>query len=430
MKNCVIYILTAVVSLEVLAACQPADVLGPRGSKDAPAKVKIQEISNLPGKSIIYYDLPNDDNLKYIKAVFTPRSGVTSEVNASFFTDSLVVEGFCDEGDHQVQLYSVSTGGVLSDPVTCTVSPTKPSYKLVSESAVAAPIFGGFKFEAVNTEAENVFISIEQQNDSGEWEILGQYPTESKEISIKKRGLDAKESHFRYTVEDYWGNATDPVEFTLTPFFEEKCSKRLWKYVLTPDEPAWGTYSVSSQTGGVTNIWDEQSGPGEAKCWQTANGGTYPVNLKNGPIAITIDLGASYTLSRMEMLPMYRTGTAYSTLYEKYFSGGDIKDFEIYIAETLDTENPLFDSEGNLNPNWTLLYKGAVTRPSGKTGTSVMETLTDEEVYNYAHRIPRDFEFDIVPTPARFFKIRFLSNWGGSSYVIVGEITLFGECKQ
>ena len=309
-----------------------------------------------------------------------------------------------------------------------TVSPTKPSYLLISESVEAIPIFGGFKFTADNPELEKVFISIERQNESGEWETLDQYPIDSKDIVINRRGLDPVETSFRYTVEDHWGNVTEPVEFSLTPFYEEKCLKKLWKYITLPDEPEWSVYS-GSQPGGVSNIWDEKSGPGEGKCWQTANSGTYPFNMTTGPKAITIDLGASYVLSRMEMLPMYRTGTAYNTLYEKYYSGGDIKDFEIYVAESLDTENPLFDEEGNLNPNWTLLYKGAVTRPSGKTGTSIEETLTDEEVFNYKNFVPREFEFEILPTPARFYKIRFLSNWGGSRYVIIGEISLFGARK-
>ena len=420
------YLMT-VALLCLSVACRKADVLGPRGSKDAPAAVEIRGVSNLPGRSVIYYNLPDDNNLKYIKARYSPRAGVTSEVNASYFTDSLVVEGFREAGDYLVQLYSVSSGGTLSEPLSVTVSPTKPSYQLISESAEAIPIFGGFRFIAKNPEFEKVFISIEKQNETGEWEILEQYPVDSKDIVINKRGLDAVQTYFRYTVEDHWGNTTEPVEFNLTPFFEEKFDKKLWKYVVAPGEKQWSVYSGS---GGVTMIWNEKTGPGERNCWQTSNSGANPFDLRTGPKSITIDLGASYTFSRMEMLPMYRTDTSYSTLYEKYFSGGDVKDFEIYIAQSLDTENPLFDEEGNLNPNWTLLYKGAVTRPSGKTGTSIMETLTDEEVFNYANFVPREFEFETNPVPARYFKIRFLSNWGGSAYIIIGEMTLYGERKQ
>ena len=53
-------------------------------------------------------------------------------VNASFYTDSLVVEGFPTKGEYDVELYSVSYGEAVSTPL---VVKSKSGYSSLSESA-------------------------------------------------------------------------------------------------------------------------------------------------------------------------------------------------------------------------------------------------------------------------------------------------------
>ena len=52
-------------------------------------------------------------------------------VNASFYTDSLVVEGFPTKGEYDIELYSVSYGEVVSTPLVVKVSPDTPPYQKV-----------------------------------------------------------------------------------------------------------------------------------------------------------------------------------------------------------------------------------------------------------------------------------------------------------
>ena len=76
----------------VLAACADnADLNEPTGSTTPPSQVLNATVKNLPGAAIIYYDLPDDQNLKYVRASYKVDNMIRT-VNASFYTDSLVVE--------------------------------------------------------------------------------------------------------------------------------------------------------------------------------------------------------------------------------------------------------------------------------------------------------------------------------------------------
>ena len=66
------------------AACNgDADVNYPSGSKEAPQQVTVREVKNQNGGAIIYYTLPDDPNLKYVKAVYEMKPGVEADARAS-----------------------------------------------------------------------------------------------------------------------------------------------------------------------------------------------------------------------------------------------------------------------------------------------------------------------------------------------------------
>ena len=403
----------------LLAACQKADVNAPRGSKDVPPQVSVREVLNLSGKSVIYYDLPADGRIKYIKARYVPRPDSPTETNMSYFTDSLVVEGFKDEGDYWVDLYSVSTGGTESEPLRVLVSPLRPPYLAVGESAQVEPTFGGITISADNPGGEKLYFVVDKLGETGEWERLTEYISDKKKISITKRGMENKETSFRFTIEDRWGNLSDPREFSLTPLFEQKLNKQLWGQVFGPGEIDYPLYLWAS----IPHLWDDLAMSQDPDCYQIASGAVFPVSF-------TIDLGCLNKLSRMEEWSVYRDVTKFSRYtdwYEKYYDGGDIKDFEVYGAETLDMDNPLYDMEGNLNPNWTLIWAGTNERPSGLKNNSSIDLITEEEHYNYVNGIPRNFDFPADIPPVRYFKIRILTTWGNTSWFVMNEISLYGE---
>ena len=114
------------IALMLLYACGVDQLNNPIGSTEVPKQVTVKEVVNISGASIIYYDRPNDANLQYVKAVWTTDDGIEYNQTASFYTDSVVVDGFGSEGSFKVKLYSVSHGQTFSAPVEVTVNPLRP----------------------------------------------------------------------------------------------------------------------------------------------------------------------------------------------------------------------------------------------------------------------------------------------------------------
>ena len=398
----------------LLLACEEVNMNKPRGSKAIPEQIKVREVSNKAGRSIIYYDLPDDSNFKYVKAVFSPRPGEQSEVRASYFTDSLVLDGFKSEGDYQVSVYSVSYGETCSDPVNLTVSPLTPNYLLVNQTASFVAGFGGFSCRADNPDKEKLFITIDKYNEeSGTWENLIETLEDSEKISITQRGLDPVPTQVRIRMEDLFGNVSDYVETTVTPLYEIKLDKTMWKSILTSGERTLPHFNNCV----ITKAWNENTmeDPG----FQTTRAMVFPETF-------TIDLGGVFQLSRLEEWTCYRSSTGYTQRYEKYFNGHDVKDFEVYGASELDLANPLYDDAGNLNPVWTLLYSGGVRRDSGSANNNTVEPITESEEYKYANRIPRQFDFDQDAPPVRYVKFRILNTYGNITSFCIAELSLYG----
>ena len=397
-----------IITLGLFVSCAEADVIGPRGSKDAPAQVKIRNVVNEAGRSIIYYNLPEDNNFKYVKAIYEPRPGVTSETKASYYTDSLIVEGFKNEGDYTVKLYSVSSGEAMSDPLDVQVSPLRPPYLVVSEGAKILADFGGFKFLADNPSRERLYYTVQVRNAEGEWETVIETSSENKDLLLTKRGLESVETTARFFIEDYWGNQSDPIEFSFVPYEEIACDKSLWKYVIPPGE----SQLIFFYTSKIEYAWDGKIFTIGQDSFQIAS------NTYQYPVTFTIDLGETYYLDRFEMWPCWQEIIPFQFKH--------LKDFELYGAETLDMDDPLFDDEGNLNPNWTPLFKGTWARASGSPYASSEVPLTEEEEEIYNNGIPYSFDLINSDTKVRYFKMRTLSDWSISGLFCITDMSLYG----
>ncbi len=153
----------------VLAACADnADLNEPTGSTTPPSQVLNATVKNLPGAAIIYYDLPDDQNLKYVRASYKVDNMIRT-VNASFYTDSLVVEGFPTKGEYDVELYSVSYGEAVSTPLVVKVSPDTPPYQKVRGTLISAETFGGIKVNFDNPEKAKLGLGVIKKQAEGIW---------------------------------------------------------------------------------------------------------------------------------------------------------------------------------------------------------------------------------------------------------------------
>src|SRR3546814_3127712 len=71
-------------------------------NEDKPLSVLNPKVENLPGASEITYNLPQSEGVLYVKAVYEIRPGVIQEAKASFYSNSIRVEGFGKAGEYEI----------------------------------------------------------------------------------------------------------------------------------------------------------------------------------------------------------------------------------------------------------------------------------------------------------------------------------------
>jgi hypothetical protein len=94
----------------------------------------------------ITYKLPNSKNLLYVLANYKINDTRTRETKASYYTDTILVDGFSREKEYEVTLYAVSRANIKSDPVVVKVNPKVPNYLMINTNLDITADFGGVNF--------------------------------------------------------------------------------------------------------------------------------------------------------------------------------------------------------------------------------------------------------------------------------------------
>ena len=348
MKN-----LTFVLSLGALTlvSCKEIKDIGPRGSQEAPETVTVTKVVNDYGRSIIYYNLPDDINVHYVKAVYTPRPGETTEVNASSLTDSLILEGFKEAGEYTVDLFTVSFGNTRSAPVAASVSPMTPPYQLSVERLKCTACFGGLTVAFDNPTKANLDIIVSKKTEEGTWKQVETKYLNAQDARFSVRGQDPVPSEFKVTIKDRWGNSCETEEINLTPLYEQELDKaKMSGLMLAGDatiHPNIPKGVPAVYDGDIPKSFNEDWVGG---CYHTAVG--VPI-----PSVFSIDMGEVCHFSRMIWYPRH------------IMKAGHPRIMEIYGATELnpDATRELFDADGV----WTLTGQcWPHSNPNGLTETT------------------------------------------------------------
>lgn len=376
----------------------------PVGRAEPPAQVLNVTVKNLPGAAIIYYDLPDDRGLKYVRASYRVDAAVRT-VNASFYTDSLIVEGFPAEGEYRVDLYSVGYGESASEPLEVKVHPTTPPYRDVRRSLASAETFGGIKVSFENPEKAKLGFGVIKKQAEGIWTQLYMHYTEAEGGDFYVRGLEAVPTDFGIFTRDRWGHVSDTLYVTETPLYEEQCDKMLFRKMALPADSyechSWGGLTVGND---MTCLWDgvTDSDP----TFQTKTNTVMPQWF-------TFDMGAAYKLSRFVMISRYYPGK-----YGNTFKAGHPKKFEIWGSNH---PNP----DGSFDDSWILLSEYESVKPSGG---GVNDALTAED-----KEAAQNGENFIIPDNApavRYIRFKTYETWGKTRYMHLHELTFFGARKE
>lgn len=401
-KNQWKYLTGAIALCFVLYSC--SDELGYRepsgASTGKPQQVTEVTVVNYPGKATIKYRLPEDPSILYVKAVYTTSNGRAMEAKASYYVDSVVVEGFADGNTHEVKLFTVNRQEEMSDPVATTVTPLQAPIWKVLESLDIRNAFGGFKLSALNATRVPVGILIMERNVRGEWEINNDLSVYSSVDTIRSQvsGMDTIAVNYAIAVRDRWLNVTDTVFKTITPIYETEIDRSHFAHYPLP-----GDAPMVSNGGTVRGLWDNRYG------WPVLFT-SLDASVSNQPAVVTIDMGLNAKVSKVWLRPFQEI----SGLFYDYCTP---KRFQLWGSSS---PNP----DGTLDASWTLLGTYEMKKPSGSAGKT--ETPADVE----AAKNGFFYEADLDAPRMRYLRIKNLENWSGFGTVAIDELRVYGDPRE
>ncbi|TBO41293.1 DUF4959 domain-containing protein [Pedobacter kyonggii] len=379
----------------LVAGCKVDELEPLEKNTDVPGVVSNVKWVAGPGNATLTYALPNNNNLLYVKAVYALASGRVMEVKASYYGNTLKVEGFGDTDEHEVKLYAVTRSEIESAPVTVMVKPLENPIWGVFRSIKAQADFGGLRFTAKNIAKADLAIEILTEDSKGKLVPTSKnIYTSIVDIDQAIRGYDPIERKFAITIRDRWLNYSDTLYITLTPLYEAVIPKTGYKAVTLPSDVA-----INTSTS-IAGMWD-----GDTNGWPRVLMTSSAVLT---PQWVTFDIGKLSSLSRIVMwdYPEYLNGRT-------YYYGGNLLDFEVW-----GTDNP--PSDGSFT-NWTKLGTFKSIKPSG----SAYGVNTAED--NTIGAAGLNYTFDPGIPKVRYIRIKSLKNWQGTTFMAIGEIQLYGD---
>ena len=401
MKNKYIYIL--LLAAFAFTACNK-DVL------DTTAPGKVTNISYKPtnGGAVLTFTAPDDNDLLYVKAVYTNSLGKEVFKVTSHYGDSIEIDGFKDVTPQKVKLYAVDRSNNNSEAAEIEVTPMKSFIYLVQESIQLKEQLGGVRITWQNPDQKTVFVYVNFSKDGKTYERILSSALSAPVLMI--RGLDPEEYSFSVTVEDFNGNKTDKVVVgNYKPLLEQKIDKSTWKVVqnLSVDGDKW--------EGTIVSFWDDVIDTKESG----ADNSYFIINRDdNGgmlkwPLDIVVDLNKTVVINRFVV---WQRAFAYVNAEQN----GVSTDYYYYKEENMKSFSVSVSTD---KLTWTSLGTFDIGDPRDAAGV-ISPAKYKEAVDGH------EFNLESVSQPFRYLKFSVLSNYGSETNVYGSEITLYGLDNQ
>ncbi|MFV0420497.1 MAG: DUF5000 domain-containing lipoprotein [Dysgonomonas sp.] len=355
-----------------------------------------------PGTATLTYTLPDDQDLLYIKAVYDLQSGHEREVRASYYTNTMLLDGFADENEHEVKVYAVNRSEVASDPVTVKVTPLENPIWAVTKSLKIVTDFGGFRLSADNPSKADLVIDGIRKDSLGKWVPYENIYTSAMKIKKDFRGLDTIPYSFAFVVRDRFLNYTDTVFADLTPYYETLMDRLIFRELRLPGD---AELQINESRYGIPQIWDGNTNHTTAERLMTKSG-------NSDPCWITFDMGQSAMLNRITIYNYSEwMGGANPWLF---YYRGQMRFFEVWGS----LDYPPADGSWN---GWVRLGEFENIKPSGLPYGSQNNDDWEAAVNGF------QYNFDLPAPKVRYIRIKSIQNWQGTSWLDIQEVKLYGD---
>lgn len=375
-----------------------------------PAKVTKASYQATYGGAIISYDIPQDDNLLFVKAVYT--NSLNQEVIrvSSSYNNTIEIDGFNDEEVHTVKLYAVGANNSHSDAYEMQITPAESYINVVQKSLQMESILGGVSLKWDNPGKKTVFVYMNFTDGKKKYQRILSSSKESE--SLKVRGLESLPYKFSISVEDFYGNKTQEDEKgEYTPKLEQEINKSSWtlmKNLTTLNGDAHEGKTVSF----FDNIIDTKDNANDNSYFIATRGNNGGVlNFDN--LSIVIDLNKKVVINRLvvwQRAYWYSSDEANGVSKNYfYYQTENMRAFDLYVSTDAST--------------WEFVKHCDIGDPKDASGNVSVEAIQ-------AAIDGHEFELDEITQPFRYVKIAVRSNYGSTENLISSEITFYGLDNQ
>ena len=381
-------------------SCQERKLEPISASKGKPEPVSDAVATPAPGGAVISFVVPKDADILCVKAVYTTTGGKRREVSASFYGNSLTLEGYNDTDEHEALLYTVSRAQVLSDPVPVRFTPLESPLSKAAKSVIISGDFGGASFSWKNEEQVLLTVEMFAADDHGELKTARIITSKLDSAYFSVRGYDTSPRVFAVVFSDNFDNVSEiiyPPDGVITPWLESIMDKKLWSIYRTGGALLSGDVSFANYEGRDEFMFDD-----DYDTFGHTLSGTMPHSF-------TLDLGKAARLSRVFIFQRYGASGGI------YYNWGNPRHFLVFGR----LEPPV---TGNWD-EWTQLIDFTIEKPSGTNSDYAI--CTDEDLQ--AARNGHEASFPFSANGYRYLRFRFENSWENRPYVHPAEITLYGE---
>ena len=364
----------------------------------------LSNVSVIPtnGGGIISYTLPSDDDILYVKAVYTNSQGEEVFRVSSKHNTSVEITGLSQSTPVNVKLFVVDVNENISETVAIDFTPLESFIFLVQESIQITPDLGGVKITWENIASKTVFVYVHISE--GADEDIRILSSNNAQESIFIRGLAPSEISISTKIEDFDGNITELEEKgRYIPLFEEKIDKSTWTLV------SGQSINGNAYEGRTVNFWDDVVDTVETDAdnsyfiaTRDNNGGSL-----NFPLDIVIDLNKNVKIQRFivwQRAYWYQGG---GVTY--HYQEENIKSFNLYASSDAQT--------------WSLLGEFDIGDPRNGAG-EIPAPAFQEAIDGH------EFSLENTSEVFRYLKFQITSNYGSTQITVGSEITLFGLDNQ
>lgn len=281
------------------------------------------QVEPIYGGAIVYYDIPNDNQLQYIMVEYE-RNGETFTEKSSIYNNNLRIEGFNHQNEVTAQLYKVNKQGQRSRPLEINFTPLESVVKLAFNSLDMTFTFGGLiaRWENITNTSLGVHL-VGAHEITGEPETKEVYFSAAENDSYAFRGFETEEATFGVYFQDKWGNTSDTMMLTGTPLYETQIEK---PYIDFRAQIPYDNTTNLSSTYVFERIWDN--------IVNTSRNGWLTVSGSSG-LSITIDLGKPVKLSRI-VIHGYHINSPYGQVNITNWEGWATREIDFDLLEDKD----------------------------------------------------------------------------------------------